>query len=369
MDISNNTLLERISYTGNYITSIDISNNPNLSSINLADNDYGPGDILPKPENIDLAFYTFSPQKRFVFPQTTYNATDTIDLSSQLTAKGIAGPNGPDVTTVFTWVDSNGNPLNEGTDYIVAEPGKFIFPNVMEGIYLIMQNDAYNYQEEVWDEASDSIVLVDKSLYTHNGIDPNTGEYIIDTDASGNSIFRTVALDITGVTPVTLRNFSGSVQNSHIVLQWETGTESNAKGFEIERSTDGKKFENLGFVFSKGSNSSYTYTDAAPLSGKNIYRLKITDLDGSSVFSSLVTVTNNNHNSNLQIFPNPVSNGVLHLVSANATQANIYSSAGVLVKSFSVQKGRNTIDIRNLSAGVYFVKTTDGKTSRFVVIR
>lgn len=369
LDISGNPVLERLSYSGNYITSIDASNNPNISSINLVDNDYGPGDILPKPDGMDLIFYTFSPQKRFTFPQTTYSENSILDLSNQLTAKGIAGPNGTDVTTVFTWVDSNGNPLTEGTDFEVTEPGKFKFLHAMSGIYLIMQNSAYNYQEEIWDDASQSIILVDKSLYTHNGIDSNTGEYIIDTDAAGNSIFRTVALDITAVTPVTLQNFSGSVQNGHVILQWKTGTELNAKGFEIERSADANSFENIGFVFTKGSNSSYTYTDVAPFSGKNIYRLKMTNLDGTASYSSLVTLTNTAQNNNLQIFPNPASNGIVNIVSANAVKANIYNSGGVMVKTISLQKGRNTIDIRNLSAGVYFVKTNEGNTSRFVVVR
>lgn len=369
LDISNNPELTRLSYSHNYITSVDISNNPNLFSINFSDNDYGPGDIAPKPDNMDVAFYSFSPQKRFILPQTTYNESDTIDLSAQLSAQGVGGPNGPVITTQFTWVDSYGNPLTEGTDYTETEPGKFNFSNPMAGIYVIMQNDAYNYQEEVYDETLDSLIMVDKSLYSHNGIDPNIGEYIIDTDINGDMIFRSIPIDIAIATPITIETFTAVSREGNILLQWHTGTEVNAKGFVVERSADGVNFENIGFVAAKGSNSSYAYTDASPLNGRNTYRLQLTDNDSKAKYSSFVTVLHTQKSTNLSKYPNPVRNGQLSIVMASATQANIYNSAGALVKTFNLQNGRNITDIRNLSAGVYFIKTADGKTASFVVVK
>lgn len=55
----------------------------------------------------------------------------------------------------------------------------------------------------------------------------------------------------------------------------------------------------------------------------------------------------------LKLYPNPVTNGSLTIVSEDAYQVEIYNSAGKLVKSVS---GMTVIDVSELSGGVYFLK-------------
>ena len=67
----------------------------------------------------------------------------------------------------------------------------------------------------------------------------------------------------------------------------ENGTET----FDIERSTDGKNFKNVGSVAANGHShdpQSYTFLDKSlPLSTATVfyYRLKVKDFDGASNFS------------------------------------------------------------------------------------
>ncbi len=95
--------------------------------------------------------------------------------------------------------------------------------------------------------------------------------------------------------PIILASFTGQKQETTVLLKWQTATEQNNKEFEIERRTDGSKFEKIGIITSKNNiaGSSYTYVDAYPLSGNNYYRLKSVDIDGKYSYSNSVEITFN----------------------------------------------------------------------------
>lgn len=89
--------------------------------------------------------------------------------------------------------------------------------------------------------------------------------------------------------PVEWLSFSAQGQDRSIRLDWQTATETNNLGFDIERSTDGRNFEKVGFVRSEGNSNAvqtYTYLDRAVQVGPlYYYRLKQLDADGSSEYS------------------------------------------------------------------------------------
>ncbi len=88
--------------------------------------------------------------------------------------------------------------------------------------------------------------------------------------------------------------FHGRSTGDSIVLEWQTGQETNLKAFVIERKTPISTFSEIGTVYCKGSNSVYTYTDNNAYKSNEaayIYRLKLVDKDGESTYSSEVTVT------------------------------------------------------------------------------
>ncbi len=95
--------------------------------------------------------------------------------------------------------------------------------------------------------------------------------------------------------PVELTSFKADVDQNGITLNWETATETNNMGFDIERSADNNKFEKIGTVKGQGTTTKaqqYSYKDAGITSGKGkvYYRLKQIDFDGASKYTEAIEV-------------------------------------------------------------------------------
>ncbi len=176
--------------------------------------------------------------------------------------------------------------------------------------------------------------------------------------------------------PVTLTSFYGVNTKDANVLYWETATEINNAGFNVERSIDGVSFGSIGFVASKTGNSaaSYQFTDAKPFDGKSYYRLKQVDKDGKTSYSSIVELTKANTATvvTASVYPNPVSDKLNVVVNAVAAQAatlvinDIYGRS-INIKATSLKAGINKFDfdVKVLPAGNYVISVilADGNKS------
>ncbi|MCK9210703.1 MAG: hypothetical protein M0P61_07720, partial [Ignavibacteriaceae bacterium] len=90
-------------------------------------------------------------------------------------------------------------------------------------------------------------------------------------------------IKLNNVVPVELTSFSANATQSGVELKWSTATETNNKGFEVQRSSDNKTFNLISFVDGKGTTTliqHYNYVDASAISGKYFYRLRQVDFDG-----------------------------------------------------------------------------------------
>jgi hypothetical protein len=95
--------------------------------------------------------------------------------------------------------------------------------------------------------------------------------------------------------PVEMTAFKAEVDENGITLKWETSTETNNSGFDIERSADNKKFEKVGHVKGNGTTTEakqYSFKDGSITTGKGIvyYRLKQIDFNGTSKFTEAIEV-------------------------------------------------------------------------------
>lgn len=114
-----------------------------------------------------------------------------------------------------------------------------------------------------------------------------------------------------GTVPVELISFSVGYLNSEILLQWETATELNNYGFNIERSKNMIDWEKVGFINGNGSSTEYKkyqFADSDVNFGTTYYyRLKQIDFNGSFVFSKIVEINPSLVNSFVleQNYPNP----------------------------------------------------------------
>ncbi|MBK7869031.1 MAG: T9SS type A sorting domain-containing protein [Ignavibacteriales bacterium] len=110
--------------------------------------------------------------------------------------------------------------------------------------------------------------------------------------------------------PVELVSFTGTRVGDGINLRWETATEINNMGFEIERSKDATNWSKIGFVegnYTTNSPKYYSYTDLIRSSERLYYRLKQIDNDGTSEYSHEIEVAEVMPKDFLlsQNFPNP----------------------------------------------------------------
>lgn len=132
------------------------------------------------------------------------------------------------------------------------------------------------------------------------------------TPASGGGTFCNGAL------PVELVSFYANVSNNKVELNWQTATEVNNYGFEIERALFQKTgtkpipdvWNKIGFIEGHGNSNSpkeYSFTDNTATSGRYTYRLKQIDTDGKYEYSGEVEVDLGAPNEfNLeQNYPNP----------------------------------------------------------------
>ncbi len=118
--------------------------------------------------------------------------------------------------------------------------------------------------------------------------------------AVANFISNSVSVLLNSFTPlpVELTSFSAVVVGSNVKLIWNTATEVNNYGFEIEREVGNRqsavsKWEMIGFVEGHGNSNSpkeYSFIDDKVVSGKYSYRLKQIDNDGAFEYSKIIEI-------------------------------------------------------------------------------
>jgi hypothetical protein len=183
--------------------------------------------------------------------------------------------------------------------------------------------------------------------------------------------------DKTNPLPVELVAFDAKRSGANTFVTWQTATEKNSAGFEVEVATDGMQFKKLAFVASKSANSittnTYSYTDTeAGKVGIRYYRLRQVDLDGQYSYSPTRVVSfagaTNAAVASLSSYPSPFTSTsqaalVLQAPSAGTAQLQLMDLAGRVITSRSVTTvaGVSEIAVPNageLAVGTYLVKVT-----------
>ena len=167
------------------------------------------------------------------------------------------------------------------------------------------------------------------------------------------------------VVPVNLVDFTARQRGSGVRLEWTSANEYNNAGFHVERSHDSRLWADIGFKPGQGTTSNkhyYTFPDDKPLPGINYYRLRQTDFDGRAILSNVVSVACPVELA--QVFPNPVSEGVLnvhlHENMEDEVLLQLFCPAGQLLRSMPLTKGNNGLDVSELATGIYTLQLRGG---------
>ncbi len=201
---------------------------------------------------------------------------------------------------------------------------------------------------------------------TSNGIAINLqpGEYYVYTSKDAN----------TAILPVTWLSFVAEKALNNIVnLQWMITNQINNDHYDVERSTNGISFTNIGSVVSNNSTQgtiTYNFIDKQPIAGTIYYRIKQVDKDGKYSYSIVQTVTVGNNEAALwQVYPTISTNGnssALHLKGdVGKIQVILTDISGKIIYQVvnnTTSTGQQiNIPLNNCAKGIYMLKIITDK--------
>jgi hypothetical protein len=178
-------------------------------------------------------------------------------------------------------------------------------------------------------------------------------EYTVDAGPCGAAV------------PLSVLAFEGSVLDSRVRLRWSLTSMDDLREVAVERKT-GDVFTVIGTGDHTGSG---TFEDTRP--GRvNYYRLRLIRLNGSAVYSNVITITVGNA---FRLLQHSVKRGDPLQFSAPESSKgflSVYDSYGRLIMEIPAYHRQNFIDTRSLSPGLYFVHFSEEASAgkaRFVI--
>ena len=185
--------------------------------------------------------------------------------------------------------------------------------------------------------------------------------------------------------PVELNSFSAKLVDNEIHLKWQTETEVDNYGFEIERAGIERNWTKIGFIEGHGNSNSqkeYSFIDKNLSSNNYAYRLKQIDTDGSFSYSKVVEIDmklpDRFHLS--QNYPNPFNPTTVinyELPEAGKVIISIFDILGNEVKLLineELPAGNYKVefDATGLPSGIYFYRLQAGdfiKTRQMLLLK
>jgi len=171
------------------------------------------------------------------------------------------------------------------------------------------------------------------------------------------------------IVPVEFISFNAVSSNGEVQLTWTTASETNNKGFQVERKDNfSGKWNSEGFLDGGGTTTEktgYSFTDKNPSAGMNYYRLKQMDLNGSFSYSAITEVSVTPVNFALkQNYPNPfnpVTTIEYYTALPGRVSLKVYDITGREAASLvggNQEAGQHSVQFNaaGLASGVYIYK-------------
>ena len=203
-------------------------------------------------------------------------------------------------------------------------------------------------------------------------------EVVLKDIGMNNPKINGISLEAATAFPVEFLSFNAqaNVQNG-VDLYWETATELNNAGFQVQYSTDGNNFTKAGFVEGVGNSQnieSYKFSLPQMEAGNYIFRLKQIDIDGAFAYSQSVEVAVEEPGSFSlgQVYPNPATTYASVELKINQTQkisAQLLDLQGRVIETpFEGTLRENTLlniemDLDKQPAGLYLLRIKGSKSS------
>ncbi|MDP4265503.1 MAG: SBBP repeat-containing protein [Bacteroidota bacterium] len=283
-------------------------------------------------------------------------------------------------------VDASGNVYTTGVFQYYADfdPGTGIYELHADGatdVYISKLNASGNF---VWairlggtnpDYCYSIVVDASGNIFTAGffkgtaDFDPGTG-ILNFVSAGGNDIFVS-KLNQPQPLPVKFSDLKAYQQDNGIRLEWSNLTESEVIGYIVERAGVAQPFEALASVApmkNDGGRADYSFFDASPQNGINLYRVQSQETDGKKLYSIVVKVDRGNGKTGIDIYPNPVTNNQLTLQATELPKGlyrlRIFNAGGQQVHSVQLNINAGSVSEMiqlpaSLKAGVYHLQVSN----------
>jgi hypothetical protein len=184
--------------------------------------------------------------------------------------------------------------------------------------------------------------------------------------------------------PVELIAFNAVANDrkKQIELYWNTASETNNKGFEIQRSTaNSSDFETIAWVDGAGESfaqQNYHFNDKNVVANiRYYYQLKQVDFDGTASFSNIVTASLNGLEAEVEVYPNPTNEKTFVKLSdifSGDISLKVLDARGQLIDHQIFSSSGNAeleINFSHLADGVYFIQIEmlNGSVTKRVVVK
>ena len=222
---------------------------------------------------------------------------------------------------------------------------------------------------------------------TVDSVSGNVTSYVDNLSQTDTYTYRVIAFNSTSLSdysnessivvtalPVEISSFTAAVGDNYVLLKWTTASETNNRGFEVE-----KYYRNnwitIGNVDSKNSSTlgnSYEFKDDytnVTITGKVLYRIKQVDYDGSFSFSNVISVNLNFSRLNYDLqqnYPNPFNpstNITYNIPEQSKVDVKIIDLLGRVVDDLTnkVEPAgtyKQNWNAQNFPSGIYYIRMT-----------
>lgn len=260
------------------------------------------------------------------------------------------------------------------------------FPNSYLKKVNNVEDNQFHRFKFVWSPSTNNVkVYLDNTLMLNVNMNIRTAiggnqAYIGFSGTTGALVNTQIVRDVASPLPVELAQFSASLDESieAVKLDWTTLSETNNSHFEIEKSSDGIRFEKAGMVAGNGNSNvvvSYSFYDYAYDGSTIFYRLKQVDFDGKYEYSPVLVVQESlslNESKMISAIASGGSMNVNLLINqAGEYQVQVFDLSGKVVSetNASLEEGMAELNVvvSNYKQGSVFLVSVSDQTGWNVV--
>ena len=173
--------------------------------------------------------------------------------------------------------------------------------------------------------------------------------------------FASPRINAQGLRTLHITNFKAESKNGNVGITWKTDNEEYLRQYEIESSSDGRYYKNLGFIPARNNLNGdlYEFENTVDYTDSVFYRLKIVDVNGKWLYTEPLLYKINNTTAFL-IYPSISSSHIIDVFldeGFDFIEVVSMSGAVLLKQNLSGKTGRISIPVApEISAGVYVVQ-------------